>query len=235
MRRLVLLQSLIWLTVSSLAWAQQKPVEHKYQLNVATDRTDALYHVNEPVKFVIVLLDNNRSVREGEIAYVLSNDGLELSRGKVAVTGGRIPLWGQLDQPGFLRCQVSYTVDDGKKISTKAAAAIDPLKIKPTLPVPDDFDEFWAEQKRRLAEVPMNPDLTCVDSNSEDIEVFESGLPGGSAHIRLFRSAGRCQAEDSPGYALGPRSRILYLFSGKCNKRRRTRYAVVGFERTWSR
>jgi len=145
-------------------------IEHKYELKIVTDRTDALYHVNEPVKFKITLSNNRKPVSRGEINYFLSNDGLGLSHGKQTIIDGRVILSGQMSKPGFLRCKVSYDLIDGKTLSARAAAGIDPLKIKPSMPAPDDFDEFWDKQKRKLAKVPMNPVLTPVDSHRQGIE-----------------------------------------------------------------
>jgi cephalosporin-C deacetylase-like acetyl esterase len=53
-----------------------------------------------------------------------------------------------------------------------AGAAIDPLEIKPSLPVPADFDAFWAAQKEKLAKVPVNPRLTPLKSRP-GIELFD--------------------------------------------------------------
>src|SRR5690606_6705908 len=55
-----------------------------------------------------------------------------------------------------------------------AGAGVDPLQIKPSMPVPDDFDAIWNAQKKRLAEVPMNARLTPVAARStETAEVFD--------------------------------------------------------------
>ena len=45
------------------------------------------------------------------------------------------------------------------------------------MPVPDDFDAFWNEQKAKLAGVPMNPRLTPVTANSsKKMECFDVQL-----------------------------------------------------------
>jgi cephalosporin-C deacetylase-like acetyl esterase len=54
-----------------------------------------------------------------------------------------------------------------------ASAAFDPQKIAPSMPVPDDFDTFWAKQKARLAAIPMTPTLTPVPSGADGIESFD--------------------------------------------------------------
>ena len=170
------LQLAVWLTITSLAWAQQRPVEDAYQLEIVTERTDALYRVNEPVTFEITVMNDGKPVCEGEVEYILSKDGLYLSQGKVVMTGDPLLVSGRLREPGFLRCEVNYDLGDGKKISARAAAGIDPLQIRPSMPAPDDFDEFWNDQKRKLAAVPMNPVLTPVDPHRQGIEAYNLKL-----------------------------------------------------------
>jgi cephalosporin-C deacetylase-like acetyl esterase len=62
---------------------------------------------------------------------------------------------------------------DGKATVGYGSAGFDPLDIKPSLPVPDDFDAFWADKKAKLAEVPMNAKLTPVDSPAANVECFD--------------------------------------------------------------
>jgi cephalosporin-C deacetylase-like acetyl esterase len=58
-----------------------------------------------------------------------------------------------------------------------AGAGFDPLRIRPSLPVPNDFDAFWQAQKRRLARVPMTPTLAPVASPLAGIECFDVRVP----------------------------------------------------------
>ncbi|TXT22344.1 MAG: axeA, partial [Planctomycetota bacterium] len=86
--------------------------------------------------------------------------------GVVAVTG---------KQPGFLQCQVSFDAPDGKKLQAVAGAGFSPTKIGLSLPVPDDFDAFWTIQKKLLAAVPLEPQLTRADQPGMkgDLECFD--------------------------------------------------------------
>ena len=49
----------------------------------------------------------------------------------------------------------------GKTVAL-AAAGYDPLELKPSMPVPEDFDTFWDAQKSALAQVPAKATLTPV-------------------------------------------------------------------------
>jgi len=172
----VLLQLGVWLAISPLAQAQQTTVGSQYGLKGVTDRPDAMYHVNEPVKFEFTLSNNGKPVSDGEVTYFISKDGQWLSDGTKVISDGRVILSGQLSEPGFLRCRVTYVLEDGSKLIARAAAGIDPLQIKPGTPAPDDFDAFWDDQKQKLARIPMEPVLTPVESRGDGIEVYDLRL-----------------------------------------------------------
>ena len=61
---------------------------------------------------------------------------------------------GQLEEPLPSAARRSERGEEG--YSALGGAGIDPLKLKPSLPVPADFDTFWATQKKQLAAVPVN-------------------------------------------------------------------------------
>ncbi len=144
------------------SWDGKTPVE--YEVIVDPDKPDAIYHVNETVTFTIQLKHNQQPATEGSIDWVLSKDGATppLSKGTATLQDGKATVAGTLSEPGFLRLDATFK--NGKDSFTgPAAAAIDPTDIKPSMPVPDDFDAFWADKKKALAAVPINPKMTPVD------------------------------------------------------------------------
>ncbi len=163
------------------------------QIEAVTDRPDALYGCGDTATFNIRVLRDKKAVTEGEVSYVLSLDGFKtLKSGKATLSDKPAAIIGTLAEPGFLRCQVTFP--DGKVSATgMAAAGFDPLKIKPSLPVPDDFDAFWDEQKKKLAAVPINAKLTRVKSPVNSIVCFDlqADCLGGAAVSGYFaRPAG---------------------------------------------
>ncbi len=147
------------------------------EVKVVTDQPDALYKAGEEVKFLITAADGETPITTGKVAYLLTNDGLDkVADGTVDLGAEPAVVAGVLDKPGFLQCEVTFQAADGKPARAMAGAGISPTDIPPSMPVPDDFDQFWAEQKTQLAKVPMNPKLTPVEVSDAGIECFDVQL-----------------------------------------------------------
>ncbi len=151
-----------------------------YQLRVVTDRKEAIYEAGSEAKFLITVSKGNQIVPNVDVKYVVddflkSGEAAGLPAGSVTTTEQSSVVTVTGKQPGFLQCHVSFDAPDGKKLQAVAGAGFSPAKIGLSLPVPDDFDAFWAEQKKQLAAVPLEPQLTPTDqpSKSNGIECFD--------------------------------------------------------------
>ena len=156
---------LVLLPVAPLPAKQLKPTD--YALRVTADRAEPVYHKNETVTFTISLTLKGEPVKGAKVKWKISKDGLEpaLQEGTAVMDEkGSVIVSGALNEPGFLQCRADFT-SPGESVPTgRASAAIDPKEIQASLPVPDDFDAFWKEEKRKLAAVPVNVRLTPVKS-----------------------------------------------------------------------
>lgn len=165
---------LMALLVTSPAVAQAPAAKPTYELQVTADRPEAIYKSGEEVTFSVKLLKDDQPAAGIELNYTLSLDGYKnLSTGKTTSTEQPFGIKGTLAEPGFLRLAVTCKPDGKGMISASAGAGFDPLAIKPSLPVPDDFDAFWNDQKSKLAAVPMKAKLTPVDSQVPTVECFD--------------------------------------------------------------
>lgn len=133
---------------------------------MVTDRKDAIYEAGGEAKFLITVSKGDEVVPNAAVKFVVndflkSGEAAGFPAGSVTTTDqpGVVSVTGK--QPGFLQCQVSFDAPDGKKLQAVAGAGFSPTKIGLSLPVPDDFDAFWAEQKKQLAAVPLEPLLTA--------------------------------------------------------------------------
>jgi cephalosporin-C deacetylase len=156
--------------LAETGWAQST----NYVLKVTPDRPDALYRRGETVTFAVRLELDQQPVDGAEVTWTVSKDGMPpLINGKVKLTGGVAKVTGKLAEPGFLQCRAVFQMASKKTLTALGGAAIDPLQIKPSLPVPEDFDAYWAEQKKKLAAVPVNGRLTPVKSPAQGVESFD--------------------------------------------------------------
>ncbi len=156
--------------------ASEKPARASsvLALSVATDSADTTYAQGTPVRFTITLQSDEQRVNDAEVQWTTSKDGVPpITDGIVRLTNGSATVIGRLDEPGFLHCRAVFRGTNQPTRTAVAGAAIDPLQIKPSLPVPADFDAFWAAQKKRLAAVPINARLTPVKSTSTNVECFD--------------------------------------------------------------
>ena len=168
------MKTLLPLLLLSLAWPAQAAVK----VLVSTDRESAIYEPGDDVSFHISAFDGAKQLDWGTIHWSLSLDGYrELAKGNGTLEGGKgITVTGKLDGPGFLRLTATFTGPDQKKVTAYGAAGIAPEKLKPSLPVPDDFEAFWKKQKETLAEVPVTFELTPASSQIDTVEVWDAQI-----------------------------------------------------------
>lgn len=142
---------------------------------VRTEKENATYKTGEAVNFTITLAKGSPAPRDAEITWSISKDGVPpIVNGKAKLVDGKATATASLDEPGFLLCRVSWN-QDGRVHSSLGGAAIDPLLIKPSMPVPDDFDAFWDAQKKKLAAVPAKATMIPVPApaNIKKAETFD--------------------------------------------------------------
>jgi cephalosporin-C deacetylase-like acetyl esterase len=146
-----------------------------YQLSVTTDRRAPIYEKGEEVRFTLDLVREGKRLADGKIKWSISKDGFvpPLQEGVADVSSGPVVVTGKLDEAGFLQCRADVPIPGQSIPTVRAAAAVDPLEIKPSVAIPDDFEEFWQQQKEKLRAVPSKPQLTKVKPRKEGIECFD--------------------------------------------------------------
>ena len=150
-----------------------------FTLKVSPDRADCMYHRGESVTFTISVALKGQPVDNARVKWTLSNDGKDIGQsGEVKLVNGQATVAGKLDKPGFLQCRADITPPGEKAKTIRAGVAIDALEIKPSMPAPEDFDAYWAGEKRKLAAVPMNVRLTPVKSPVPNVECFDLQADG---------------------------------------------------------
>ncbi|WP_437193478.1 acetylxylan esterase [Planctomicrobium sp. SH527] len=167
--RLVVLTA-IFSVFSSPLFAQKEAAKTPAMtISVSADHPDALYEVGETATFTVDVKKDGKPLQEGEVVCVLSKDGFQpQAPQKIAVKDGKATISGKLDEAGFLLAR--FTTGN---VTSFAGAGFSPLKIQPSMPAPDDFDQFWNEQKAALAAVPLKSTVTAVKSPVEKVDAFD--------------------------------------------------------------
>jgi cephalosporin-C deacetylase len=162
--------SALWLLISLGLQAQTPAPAPALTLKASTDHPDALYKVGETATFIIEALQDGKPLAEGKVVCVFSKDGVQPQPPQTLnVKDGKATVIGKLDEPGFLLLRAT-----SDKASTMAGAGYDPRLLKPSMPVPEDFDAFWDAQKAALAQVPAKATLTPVTAGvPKGVEAFD--------------------------------------------------------------
>ena len=172
---------------SNLAFGQ--PVEQYIKVVVAPDHSDWTYKAGESAKFQISVLQNGNPLKDVKVKYqvgleklepTVKKEGVILQKGTLTVDGGT------LKNAGFVRCIVEAEVD-GKLYKGMGTAGFDPLSIKPTVPNPADFAQFWDQAKSELATVPVDAKMTLLPERcTEKVNVYHVNLQNFRVGSRLY-------------------------------------------------
>lgn len=201
-----------------------------WEIAVGPDHVDGVYRGGETITFTVTLRRDGAPATEGNLAYEIKVGGTrKLDAGTVAVKRGVAKVTTQLGEPGCLQIMVRYSIDENTKVRAETGAAVDPEKLRPALPPPDDFDAFWAAQKERLADTPMNAKLTPVEVPgvpwNADVECFDVQLdcPGGAPVSGYFARPKGASAKSCPAWisfhGAGAHSAYLLSTAGRAKHR----------------
>lgn len=150
----------------------------------------AIYGRGETVGWTVSIAGGGAR-QTGRHAYSITKDWLVvLEAGHFDLTRGPVTLTTRLGEPGFVHLDI--TAPDGRMLR-RAAAAVAPEALQPTVARPPDFDAFWASKIAQLREAPAEPELTPADSDRGGVEYATLRLKNiGGAHVygQLARPAG---------------------------------------------
>jgi cephalosporin-C deacetylase len=139
------------------------------RMEVRADRPDQIYQLGDSAHYSIQIEAPRGQSGEMRLEYRFSFDGAtEIEKGFIATRGGRINLAGSLDQPGFLRLDLTL-ISTADTLQAACGCGFDPYAIRPTNVLPPDFERFWKNGRAELLRVPMEPLIE---------EVEQKELPG---------------------------------------------------------
>ena len=144
-----------------------------YTLTLTQNHENALYDKGEPIVFSISLTKDGVPVNGESIQWKCTKDSFfPKLEGELMLKNGRATYEGKLDEPGFLQFRANFTTPQGTLLSQLVAGGIHPEEIGRSMAIPYDFWDYWNEQKRRQAEIPINLRVTPVTCEYENVEAF---------------------------------------------------------------
>ncbi len=129
-----------------------------YVVTLKATKPDAIYKIGDTAQFELSIKKGKEEFSGADINYQISKDSVapfKIGEKKNASSSEKFS--GKLDEAGFLKCKVWVKFpDQKKKLEMLASAGFSPTEIAPSLPVPEDFKQYWDSQKEILKTIPMN-------------------------------------------------------------------------------
>ncbi len=147
----------------------------KIWFEVKTDKNPLSYKVGEKITFTLRLLEDGKPLAGKRIAWELWSEDGSLAAGEKS-SSGPVIIRTRLKKPGFVNIEAKALEPNGREIKgalvLSASAGADVHKIAQTAAEPADFDSFWQEQKKRLAQVPLEYKLTPQKSKLPNVKCW---------------------------------------------------------------
>jgi cephalosporin-C deacetylase-like acetyl esterase len=164
-------------------------------VQVSPDVESGLYHAGQTATWK-VQVKVGAEPGAGKISWVVRPGGAgESSKGEAELVDGKAQLTATRATPGTLLAEIHYKPAGATKDTIAyGGAAFDPEKVTVSAQPPDDFDQFWKEKIAELAAVPMNVQLTPVDSGDPKVEYYKitmDNIRGSKIQGQIARPAGK--------------------------------------------
>lgn len=150
----------VWISLLLLAamplWAENYPYRSDVLWVTVPDHADWLYETGEKAKVEVQFYKYGIPQDGLEVAYEIGGDMMPADKsGTVTLKNGRAVIsMGTMNQPGFLDCRLSATVN-GKKYKHHVKIGFSPEKLQPYTELPADFNAFWEKNLAEAAKCPM--------------------------------------------------------------------------------
>lgn len=187
MTRLSALLLSVLLLTCSIALNAARPT-NTVEISVAPAARNWTTSAGEDAKFVITLTDSNIGIDGAEVEYEISEDLMTpRTKGSVTTRDGRAEInGGTMQQPGFLRCKVTYR-REGKSYTAMGTIGFDPESIRPVTAFPTDFKEYWNAVMQHAARTPLNPVLTPLpDKGTDKVDVYQVRYSTGAGSAQFY-------------------------------------------------
>ena len=147
-----------------------QPGQEYVRILIAPDHPDWTYEPGQEAGFEVRILQAGTFLEDQAFTFEVGPEQVSpIEKGEGRLSGGEAALRGYaLTQPGFLRCTVEAEVE-GKTYSDFVTVAFAPDRFAATTDLPDDFSDFWAAEKAKLADIPLEAEMTLLPERCTDL------------------------------------------------------------------
>lgn len=140
-----------------------QPGMKKVNIHLIPDHADALYSAGETVKMELIALDCGLKLEGITVKYEVSKDLMpaHITKTITLKSNETIIDVGTLKEPGFLRVKASVT-HEGKNYTALTTVGFDTHLLKPSVPMPNDFEEFWKKNLDSVKKIELHPEMTLL-------------------------------------------------------------------------
>lgn len=137
-----------------------------YSFDCKLNKPNGIYKQGEKIAVSVQLLDNGSAVKGKMLHYIIYHDKRTIETSEVCADEP-VVITTSMKQPGWCSFFVLAEDSDGKtlkiiengkekSVSFEIGVIVDPLLLQQGAGTPEDFLDFWNEQKRELNQIPMN-------------------------------------------------------------------------------
>lgn len=155
MKRLFLMLAIV-LAAAVGVKAENYPYRSDVLWVTTPDHADWIYRTGEQARVEVQLFLYGIPQDGLTVSYELGADRMPAdTKGTITLKNGRatIPV-GTMKTPGFRDCRLTAKIGDNV-FRHHIKVGFSPEKIEPYTQMPDDFDDFWAENKAQAARYPL--------------------------------------------------------------------------------
>lgn len=153
--------------LSYLEYSEATKSKGDFSMTLKTGSESYEYKIDEPFVFSVLMKHLGSPLKKGLVSYELRWDKaqvIEKSTIEIVDGVGVIPVISK--NPGFISVSCEFVIEGSESLKHACGAAISPELIEPSLAIPEDFDQFWDEQKAALAKISIETSWTPINHSS---------------------------------------------------------------------
>lgn len=178
--------------------AQMQPEQQPKLLNFLPFHDSGIYDVGERAGWTVTRATGGETPFGGRrFTYTIrTNNDAVIRSGVLDLSPGFTTIDAKIDEPAMLYAEVVATefedagTPPAQKVVAKyhLGAAVAAWKLKPSVPRPADFDDFWDAKLKALSEVPVNPMLTPTPTEKPGVQLYTVKLDSLGSHVQGYLS-----------------------------------------------